>query len=212
MTISLPVDGTVLFIGDSITDSHRLTEAAPLGDGYVRDIAVDLAVTSSGIRVLNRGISGNRVRDLEHRWDADCLALKPSVLTILIGINDTGRRYDPDDPDTTSAGAFEVGYRRLLTHVRDELTCLVVLMEPFLIPISKDQHRWREDLDPKIHAVRHLAREFKAVLLPTDRVMTDAAERLGPAAVADDGVHPTPVGHRLLADTWLAQASAVRHA
>lgn len=158
------------------------------------------------VRVLNTGISGNRVNDLEDRWNSDCIALRPDVLTILIGINDTWRRYDNDDP--TSAEAFDAGYRRLLTRVRDELGCPVVLMEPFLTPVRADQHRWREDLDPKIEVVRQLARDFETTLLPTDRVMSDAAERLGADAVAYDGVHPTPLGHRLLADTWLASASA----
>jgi len=208
MTIPLPAEGIVLFTGDSITDSHRLdTGADPLGDGYVRNIATDLAVRLPGIRVLNTGISGNRVPDLEDRWDTDCLAVKPVVLTILIGINDTWRRYDNDDP--TSVEAFEAGYRRLLTRVRDQLDCAVVLMEPFLTPIWMDQHRWREDLDPKIDAVRRLARQFDTVLLPTDRAMTEAAVPLGGAAVAYDGVHPTAFGHRVIADTWLAEASAV---
>jgi acyl-CoA thioesterase-1 len=208
MTIPLPAEGIVLFTGDSITDSHRLdTGADPLGDGYVRNIATDLAVRLPGIRVLNTGISGNRVPDLEDRWDTDCLAVKPVVLTILIGINDTWRRYDNDDP--TSVEAFEAGYRRLLTRVRDQLDCTVVLMEPFLTPIWMDQHRWREDLDPKIDAVRRLARQFETVLLPTDRAITEAALRLGGAAVAYDGVHPTALGHRVIADTWLAEVSAV---
>lgn len=211
MTIPLPADGTVLFTGDSITDCHRLDSGPPrLGDGYVRDIAAELSARLPGIRVLNTGISGNRVPDLEQRWDADCLALRPDVLTILIGINDTWRRYDNDDP--TSVDVFEAAYRRLLTRVRDDLGCRVVLMEPFLTPTSKEQHGWREDLDPKIDAVRRLAREFETVLLPTDRVMTEAVERLGAAAVTYDGVHPTSLGHRVLADTWLAQASAVEHA
>ncbi|WP_345763085.1 SGNH/GDSL hydrolase family protein [Diaminobutyricibacter sp. McL0608] len=211
MTIPLPTNGTVLFTGDSITDCHRLeTDVPRLGDGYVRDIAAELSVRLPGIRVLNTGISGNRVPDLEQRWDADCLALRPDVLTILIGINDTWRRYDSDDP--TSVDVFEAGYRRLLTRVRDELGCTVALMEPFLTPISKDQDRWREDLDPKIDAVRRLAQQFETVLLPTDRVMNEAAERLGAAAVAYDGVHPTPLGHRALADTWLTQVSAVEPA
>jgi phospholipase/lecithinase/hemolysin len=56
--------------------------------------------------------------------------------------------------------------------------------------------------------VRQLACDFETILLPTNRVMSEAAERLGAATVAYDGVHPTPLGHRLLADTWLASASA----
>jgi lysophospholipase L1-like esterase len=40
-------------------------------------------------------------------------------------------------------------------------------------------------------------------LIPTDALMSAAAEQLGASAVASDGVHPTAAGHRVLADAWL---------
>ena len=43
------------------------------------------------ITFINRGISGNRVRDLRARWQEDCIDLKPDILSILIGINDSWR-------------------------------------------------------------------------------------------------------------------------
>lgn len=46
------------------------------------------------VTFINRGISGNRVKDLQARWQEDALDLNPDVLSILIGINDTWRRFD----------------------------------------------------------------------------------------------------------------------
>ncbi|WP_350280567.1 SGNH/GDSL hydrolase family protein [Kribbella sp. HUAS MG21] len=189
---------TVVFAGDSVTDCGRRTDPDGLGDGYVRTLYDDLSDELGERRpaIVNTGISGNRAVDLAARWAADVLAHDPSLVSILIGINDTWRRYDEDDPTTPEA--FEASYRALL----DALTCPVVLMEPFLLPVKAGQQEWREDLDPKLEVVRKLAVEYGAILVPTDVELTKAAAAVGPATLADDGVHPTAAGHRALADLW----------
>lgn len=81
---------TLLFQGDSVTDCGRSREdTTDLGPGYPRFAAEELAKRYPNLRVINRGISGNRSGDLVARWEEDCLALKPDLLSILIGINDT---------------------------------------------------------------------------------------------------------------------------
>ena len=47
-----------------------------------------------------------------------------------------------------------------------------------------------------------LAEEFGATLMRTDEIFAQAAGS-DPKAWAEDGVHPTPPGHQLLADEWL---------
>ena len=90
-------DGTViLFQGDSITDCGRnRADAQPngagaLGTGYPLLVASAALAThpDRGLRFYNRGVSGNTVPDLEQRWPADTLELRPDVLSILIGVND----------------------------------------------------------------------------------------------------------------------------
>src|SRR5262245_16188192 len=92
-----PAKGTVvLFQGDSITDGsrdRRVGEAntlRALGAGY--PLLVGSAVLAQyperGLRFYNRGVAANKVQDLHARWDADTLALKPNVLSILVGVND----------------------------------------------------------------------------------------------------------------------------
>ena len=41
------------------------------------------------LTTYSRGISGNKVFQLASRWQKDCLDLKPDVLSILIGGNDS---------------------------------------------------------------------------------------------------------------------------
>jgi len=91
----------LLFIGDSITDCDRsrpdgegLFDAT--GRGYVTIVNALLTSTypELGIRVVNKGISGNTVRDLKARWETDVIDQKPDWLSIMIGINDVWRQYD----------------------------------------------------------------------------------------------------------------------
>lgn len=194
----------LVFIGDSITDAGRRNDPAqPLGGGYVKLVAENLAAIGDDRVVINRGISGDRAVDLEARWGEDALDLRPSLLSIYVGINDVWRRYDSDD--ATSVEAFEETYRRLLERAIDSGVERIILLEPFVTPVDDAQQAWHEDLDPKRAVVARLALEFAAGFIPLHTILTVAAETHGAAAIADDGVHPTPLGHQLIADAWLAE-------
>ena len=204
MSLQLQPNDTRLFFGDSITDCGRdRASLSSLGGGYVNQINARLghSLASPALRVLNQGISGHRIYDLEARLETDLLAHKPTVITFLIGINDVWRRYDRNL--VSAAADFEACYRRMLTRIRDELNPRLVLMEPFLLPVPADRRGWREDLDPKITIVRDLAVEFGADLIPLDGQFAAAATRAPAAFWLHDGVHPTSPGHALIADAWL---------
>lgn len=194
----------LLFIGDSITDDGRTTlPNLPLGQGFVRDIADRLKSTEPRAVVINTGISGDRVRRLKQRWAPDCLDHHPTTVTILIGINDCWRRYDSNDP--TTADAFEADYRAILEQAA-AAGMSIVLIEPFLLPVTPEQPAGREDLDPKIAVVHKLAKEFSARLIRLDDHFRELVRATGRAALAEDGIHPTPRGHALIADYWLEAA------
>ncbi len=197
----------VLFYGDSITDAGRRLEAnnpQQMGTGYPAMIASRLGARHPELRMrfTNRGISGNRVDDLVGRLDEDVLAEAPDLVSILIGINDTWRRYDRNDP--TSTASFAAGYRQLLERLTEEGVGRLVICEPFVLPIPDDRAAWREDLDPKIDVVRRMAREFEAVLVPLDGLFAAASCRAPLGYWLPDGVHPSPAGHALIADAWIS--------
>jgi len=197
----------ILFTGDSVTDCNRVREDTQhLGFGYAALTAAHLQarLASPQLPIFNRGIGGNRVRDLLQRVELDLLALQPTVVSILIGINDTWRRYDSGDP--TGVAAFERDYHALLEKIARHLKARVVLLEPFLLHVPEDRYAWREDLNSKIDAVRKLAVEFGAELLPLDGLFAQAATQAPAAYWAADGVHPTAAGHALIAETWLENA------
>jgi len=202
MPIELKAGARILFQGDSITDAGR-GKPPGLGNGYAR-IASDILLSQLpelGLAPMNRGISGNRAKDLVERWDRDCIELKPDVVSIMIGVNDTWRAFDSNDP--TTAEAFEESYRTILDRTRAELGAKIVVIEPFVLPCPPDRVAWRADIDPKIAAVRRLAREFADVYVPLDGILAEACTRVAPEYWAADGVHPTGAGHAFIALEWL---------
>jgi lysophospholipase L1-like esterase len=191
--------GPIVFIGDSVTDCGRRDDAPDyLGEGYVRLIAGTLPER----RIINVGINGNRVVDLRDRWHIDVVEQKPDILSVYIGINDTWRRYDSNDP--TTAESFEADYRACLADIGG--ASRLILVEPFVLPVNDEQERWHEDLDEKRAVVARLAEEFGAGFVPLQSVLAAAAEDRGATSLAQDGVHPTEIGHRLIADAWLEVA------
>lgn len=199
----------VLFQGDSITDCGRnYRDAESLGTGYAHFVAAEFGrkYPQKQVRFLNRGISGNRVVDLQDRWQRDCLDLNPSWVSIYIGINDTWRRYDNNE--ATSAEDFYEGYRKLILRTKENTAAKLLLIEPFVLPVPEDRKRWREDLDPKIQGVRELAREFQTLYVPLDGLFAAASTQTPPAYWAPDGVHPSPAGHSLIAEAWLKAVQA----
>ncbi|BDM74586.1 lipase (plasmid) [Streptomyces nigrescens] len=216
MTITLRPGTTVMFTGDSITDSQRLASEDGLGFGYPLRVAGEwgLRHPDRPVTWLNSAIAGHKVRDLEPRWQADVLDARPDVVSILVGVNDMGWHTLDPDGHVIPAEDFAAGYDRLLAPLAAAGTELI-LIEPFLLPISGsvkagDAHvdvavrkEWRADLDPKIQVVRELGREYGAHLLAADGMFAELAAVSGPEYWAADGVHPTPAGHAALAAAWL---------
>ena len=210
MSTMIEDGATVLFQGDSITDAGwDRKDPNSLGCGYAMMIGAWFTAMypEKKVRFLNRGISGHRAADLETRWQSDCLDLKPTWVSIMIGINDTWRAFDSNLP--TSTGEYENAYRNILTLTKNKLQAKLILIEPFVLPFPEDRKLWRVDLDPRIHVVRTLAREFQAVLVPMDGIFAAAAAQREPAFWAGDGVHPSFTGHALMAQSWLKAVRAI---
>lgn len=220
MTITIRPGSTVMFTGDSITDCQRLESEDGLGFGYPLRVAGEwgLRHPDRPVTWLNTGIAYHKVRDLEARWQTDVLDARPDVVSVLVGVNDMGWHTLDPAGYVIPVEEFEAGYDRLVAPLAEAGTQLI-LIEPFLLPIhgvieagagagaaligEKEREEWRTDLDPKIQAVRTLARKYGAQLLAADGMFAELAARTGPEYWAADGVHPTPVSHAALAAAWL---------
>ncbi|MFT5049147.1 MAG: lysophospholipase L1-like esterase [Chlamydiales bacterium] len=202
---------TVLFQGDSITDSSRSRETAAqantqsaLGGGYAWLAASGLLVDrpADQLSIYNRGISGHRVPDLAERWERDCLQLNPDVLSILIGVNDVwhAREGNYVGDAETYAQAFDA----LLSRTREALPDLqLIICEPFVLECGSVDASWFPDFDTYRAAAKRMARKHRATWVPFQE-MFDKAIQYAPAEHwAEDGVHPSAAGAALMAQTWL---------
>jgi lysophospholipase L1-like esterase len=186
----------ILFQGDSITDGNRGRSADPnhiLGHGYVFIIAAKYGAAFPELKLdfINRGVSGNTVLDLEKRWQKDALDLKPDVLSILIGVNDSVRGVTLDQ--------YEQVYDKLLTQAKSANRKLkLVLCAPFVKPAGKIN----EDIRKRQEIVARLAIKHGAALVQLQPVFDEAAKRAPADYWIWDNVHPTYRGHQLMADEW----------
>ena len=195
----------LLFIGDSVTDCGRLRPYGmgpldALGQGYVAEVDKLLREEHPRrpVRITNMGVSGNTVRDLSKRWDEDVLELKPEWLAVMIGVNDVWRQFDwvnrsgavmPDD--------FELTYEMLLRRTRPNLKGLV-LMTPFYVETDRTD-LMRQKIDIYGNIVKELARRHEAVLVDTQAAFDRVLKRLEFKLLAPDRVHPTEIGHNVIA-------------
>ncbi len=198
----------IVFIGDSITDSDRRTDRLGLGYGYVNLVAAALRERGTSSTIINSGVAGNRVAHLQQRWQRDVLDHDPTVVSLYIGVNDTLAAFFEGRP--TPVDLFESRYLDLLDRTVAAGVSRLLLLEPFFLDSEIPSVRWgegsafvHEDLAPKRGVVRELARRYGAAFIPLQSIVDEAAQQRGPTMIAADGVHPTPLGHQLIADAWL---------
>jgi lysophospholipase L1-like esterase len=216
---------TILFQGDSITDASRSREdraansPVALGKGYVWLAASQLLVDrpDGGFKLFNRGISGNKVHQLDERWQADCLDLKPDVLSILIGVNDYWHKVKHGYSGTLDK--YETDYRALVQRTREALPAVrLVICEPFVLrnPGADENlaktwavdNSWIPDFDGYRAAAKQVADDANVPLVPFQSMFDAAAKIAPPERWLVDGVHPTPDGAALMAHWWLKAAGA----
>lgn len=196
---------TVLFLGDSITCANRdLSDFYALGEGFVKLVADDLS--ERDITVINRGVNGTRANDLLNRIYEDLMEIKPDVVSILIGVNDTVNNLRHKEFDLkTEKFRFESIYRNILQELRERGVKRIILCEPFLLQNEMFNTNWRLDLTIKIHSIRKLAQEFKTEYLSLEGTLYEQAIVQGFDALSDDGIHPSKEGHRHIAKRWLSK-------
>lgn len=197
----------ILFQGDSITDTGRTDSADPaasLGYGYPAKIAETLAndYADLGVSVINRGISGNRTWDLLERWDKDCIDINPDYFSLLIGVNDTWRRYDSGM--ITTAEEYETNMRTLLDRVVKETNAKIILLNIFLLDVTSDKANMRPDLVEKQEVISRLIKEYDVTYIDIQKKFDEMVANGTPMTdLSEDGVHPTDFGHSVIAAEWL---------
>ena len=192
---------TILFQGDSVTDAGRRTDSICLGSGYVKFVVNILKAKYPDyeLKFVNRGISGNRSISLVERWQADCIDLKPDIVTILIGVNDTWRNFDRDL--YTSPEEYYANMEKLVSDTQSA-GAQVILLEPFIMRTghpAKNWYAWSSDIDAKIVRLREIARKYNTGYIPLMSLFAMETLTADPEKYTADGVHPNTEGHRYIA-------------
>lgn len=213
--IVLRESDTLLFQGDSITHGGRIPSDWDMnhimGHGYQSILAswIGLDSVEQHPVILNRGVSGDSVNQLYARREEDIFALKPTVLSLLIGVNDC---HDGNESADEVTARFESTYRALLDEVQERLAGVrLILCAPFafLSPRAAEDEavalgdRLRCEKTKRLAAVtRRLADTYGALYVPFDEALAPYVESAPTGHIVWDGIHPTYVGHEVLARAW----------
>ena len=206
----LEKNNKLIFIGDSVTDCDRAKPEGEglfqaLGNGYVSIVDSFLQSTypELGIRVVNKGISGNTVRNLKARWQEDIMEQQPEWVSIMIGINDVWRQFDSPNikEHHVYIDEYEATLRELVRETKT-MTNQIVLMTPFFIE-KNSTDAMRAKMDEYGAIVKKISEEEDTIIIDTQEAFLDVLEHVYSAAIAWDRVHPNQAGHTVLAKAFL---------
>ena len=194
----------VLFQGDSITDAGRdRRNYFHLGEGYPSYAASLIREAHPEIQFefINLGLAGNRTSQLFDRLYHDAIALKPDIISILIGINDVGHRHGKDVIATTYEQT-ELNYRCILERLRRETNAKIMILAPYLLDCT-DKVETREDLKTLLPIIRKLAAEYADVYVPLDELFEEVLKtQPEPLYYSGDGLHPNANGARFIGEHY----------
>lgn len=199
-------NSVIVLQGDSITDAGRNKPGNPEnGVGYAAMVinALKSLYPDYDLTMYNRGIGGNRVANLAERWDVDCLDLNPSLVSILVGINDVWHYRENGVP--FDLVKIEEDYINIVERTVKSGAKLII-MEPFAFHHNVFKEQWRADLWKVVQVIRNIAVRYADAYIPLDGMFYERALTTPAVSLSADGVHPTSEGHRLIADAWLKAA------
>lgn len=194
---------TLLFIGDSITDAGRTGQFPPFGHGWMAFFRALLMARRPDLALnfVNKGISGNTVRDLDARWEVDVVQEKPDHLFVMIGINDVWRSFATAEQQRSHVplAEFIATYEGLLERAKRAGVNSICLLGCFFIEPNRKEPM-RHLCDDYNAAVEGLAAGLGHPFISSQAAMDRLLVHQHPMAVAADRVHPDIHGHMALAE------------
>lgn len=228
----------VLFIGDSVTDGgwgrsggsmkpsgerNHTDQNHIYGHSFMMLCAThyESSLPDADWQFYNRGISGNTLAQIAQRWQSDALSLMPDVVTILVGINDVYEfmKTKKSNPDSTfDFASWEKQYRSLLDSLRANNSNIKIMIgAPFISNDGKNgklsNYAEYDSMVSRLAAItKSIAHDYNAAFLPFNSMFAQLiAQQPRPGYWIWDGIHPTPAGHRRMADLWIRVFDNVRH-
>ena len=192
-----------MFLGDSITDvkfNFRFAYKFGGRNIYALQLKKKFKKYSKAIKVDIKGIASNRTYHVYDRLTKDCIDLKPDVIIMLIGVNDAWENYGPENYPPLLR-PMEPHIREIYRRIKMELpTAQVLYLKPFLIDTIEEKLPFHKILDEYRGVLEAVALENGALVVDLQEVFYDAQKTFEPKKLAVDGIHPTNLGHKIMAD------------
>lgn len=208
-------DTVLVMAGDSVTDCGRRYESEPdgwgsFGDGYVNLVNAFLCsmYPENEVMVVNRGVNGNTIVDLEKRWDKDILELNPTWVTVLIGINDVWGHFSGqlEHRRTVDEATYRRLYESIVKRTIDKVNGMIIL-SPFMMEKNKNDEM-RQMVETYAWIAREIAEKYGLIYVDLQKRMDKFLESLSSYHISQDRVHPDIKGHMIIAKTIMDAAGA----
>jgi lysophospholipase L1-like esterase len=183
----------VAFLGDSITD-----QGWNVPGGYVHLVTSGLATLGVHITPIPAGVSGNTSQDMLGRIDRDVISKKPDWMTLSCGVNDVW--HGP-------SGVALEPYKQNITQIVDK--CTAAGIKVLIMTATVIGEDLPNDNNQKLIAyndwLRQFAKERNLPLAEENGAFQTAIKAAPPEpwggyrVLTNDGVHPGPDGHELMA-------------
>lgn len=197
----------ILFQGDSITDCGRSRDNDGYkGHGYPNKVMGVLGYDFPGeYEFINRGVGGDRIVSVYARIKSDIINLKPDYMSLLIGVNDVW--HEVGWQNGVDAEKFEKIYDMLLTEIKEALPDIkIMLLGAFVTKGKATEGAWdyfSEEVAKRAAVAKKLAEKHGLVYVPLQERFDEAIAKQPEPYWTQEGVHPTPMGHELIAREWL---------
>jgi lysophospholipase L1-like esterase len=182
----------VVFLGDSITDFWRFED--PKRGGRV---IWDQEIAPLG--AANFGVSGDRTQHVLWRLQqGDMENLKPKVVVLMIGTNNTGFERDNVTPRNTPAETVE-GVTRIVQTLRAQLPEAKILLLAIFPRGAQPDHPQRAQIAEINASIQKLADREQVFWLDFTQQLLEPDGTLSPE-VMPDHLHPGAKGYRIWMD------------
>lgn len=196
---------TFVFQGDSITDCNRSrTNDNERGNGYPTLMAASMGCKYPGeFNFVNRGVSGDRVVDLNSRIKKDIINLSPDYLSILIGINDVWHEIGSRN------GVANGKYYKTYCDIIEEVLAMcpgikIFILEPFVLKASATKDNWNvfyRETRMRAESAENVAEKYGLCFVPLQEKLDALCEKAPADYWLIDGVHPSAMGHQVIAQS-----------
>ncbi len=157
-----------------------------LGDSITQGWGDDMGGSFPGVKVANRGISGDTTRGMLIRLQQDVLTLDPGVVVLLMGTNDLEEGAEPE----TIAGNFKLILAALKNH-NEKMPVIVCQVFPSSATKKRPADKIKRVNDLYAAAVKG---DAQVTLLETWTLFADAQGDAKPAEFPDL-LHPNQAGY-----------------